>query len=89
MESYWDMLPEDICILIYKKIHKEYMENIIIQIKNNYDKYDVFEYWTNPIYNYWYIGTGLKALKPKHWGNIYKYHKRYNSLYHSSYNKTY
>ena len=89
MESYWDMLPDDICIVIYKIVHKELMKKLINEIKNKYNKYDRFNYWTNPIYNFWYIGAGLKALKPKHWGNIYKYHERYYRLYHSSYNKTY
>lgn len=89
MRSYWDMLPEDICIEIYRINHTKYMNDIIISINNANNQYSLHEYYSDSILNYWYIGSGLNALKPMHWGNIHKHHKRYNGLYHSSYNKTY
>ena len=35
MESHWDKLPEDVCIVIYKMIHKEQMTLLINEMQKN------------------------------------------------------
>ena len=81
MYSYWDILPEEICIEIYKINHMSYMKELIDEIKMKYNKHNLFEYYNDKIINFWYIGVGLKSLRPEHWMEIKNYHKKYKSLY--------
>ena len=83
MNSYWDMLPEDVCRVIYQINHKSYMKELIGEIKMRYEKHSLFEYYSDKIMNFWYIGVEIKSLQPEHWSKIKNHHKKYKSLYES------
>ena len=83
MKSYWDMLPEDICRIVYKINHKSYMKELIKEIKIKYEKHSLFEYYSDKMINFWYIGVGLKALRPEHWLKLKNNHMKYKLLYES------
>lgn len=81
MNSLWDRLPEEIEIKIYKINHGKLMNNLVNEINKKNKVYHLCKYYTEPIYNFWYMGVGLKSLKEKFWINAMSYHSNYKTLY--------
>ena len=48
-----------------------------------YAKHSLFEYYSDKMMNFWYIGVEIKSLQPEHWRKIKNHHTKYKLLYES------